>query len=81
MSRRGIPAQFTLIQREERLIGDSQREHRFTLLAGCFWLRTVRRNIVGHDDYPLQPNQIREDFYRLKMPIVYRVEGPAIHCL
>lgn len=65
----------------KRLICDSQREHRFALLAGCFWLRTMRRNIVGHDDYPLQPNQIREDFYRLKMPIVYRVEGPAIHCL
>ena len=43
----GISTQFTLIQCEERLIGDSQLQHRFTLLAGCFWLRTVRRNIVG----------------------------------
>jgi hypothetical protein len=76
MSRRGVAAQFPLIKRKQRFIRDRQRQHFFALFAGGFRLRTMWRNVIGHDGDALQADLIRQNFHRLQMPVMYRVKVP-----
>ncbi len=77
----GVAAQLALIKAEEWFIRDGQGEHRFSLLTGCFGLRTMRRDIIGHNDNAVKTNQIRQNFNRLQMPVMYRVESATIQGL
>jgi hypothetical protein len=80
-TRTASDAELAFIEHEQRFIGNGQRQHLFTLGAGGFRLRAVRRNVVWDDNDFAKANLIRQNLDRFEVTIMHRIEGAAVHCL
>jgi len=60
---------------KQRLIGNRQLQHHFTLCGAGLRLWTVRRHIIRHNSDALQANLVCQNFDRFQMPVVDRVKG------